>query len=235
MAITLNGTAVVATPATGDATLSNVTCTDGDTILLGLGIRNENDTFTISDDDSNTWTLRREDDDDQCSTQIWSTVASANGPIAITVDANTATTPFVAIAQAFSGTDTTTNDGIEATNGAVGEPDDDDMLATVTTLTANAWVVGMGTSRSRDLTIPGGETEITINNVAGSGGNVTRGHLWYEGPVVTPASTQLGDLADLAADIDWTLSLVVLKPDTGAGGAQTTPILSYHQRSVYGR
>lgn len=233
MAISLNGTVVVGTVDTGDVTLSNVTCTAGDTILVGLAVREETDTFTVTDDDSNTYTKRREDDDDQCSTQMFSAVASQTGPIEITVDASAASAPIVAFAQAFTGVDTTTNDGVEANNGATSTPsDDDDMLASVTTVTANAWVVGVGTSRSQTLTVPGGETEISINQTAGSGGNITKGHLWYEGPVATPASTQLGATADLSGDIDWALSLVVLKP-ASAGGGQSVPVLSYHQRSVY--
>lgn len=227
-----NGTVVVSEIASGDATLSNVTCNAGDTILVGICARDENDTFSVSDDDGNTYTKRREDDDDQCATQIFSAVASSNGPIEITVDASTANFPLVCYAQAFQDVDTTTNDGVEAADGAIGDPDDDDMLATITTLTDGALVVGVGTSRTQTLTLPMGETEISINDgPAGTGGDRTIGHMWYQA-APTAGSIQLGDTADLSGDIDWTLSLVALKP-SAAGGSEASMLPAMMQAEPF--
>jgi hypothetical protein len=85
------------------------------------------------------------------------------------------------------------------------------MLASVTTVTNNAWAMGFGTHRLEDFTVPSGETGLSINNVVGSGGAIVRSSVWYEA-VPTAGSTQLGDTADLGGNTDWCMIAVSVKP-----------------------
>jgi PKD repeat protein len=64
---------------------------------------------------------------------------------------------------------------------------------------------------------------VLLNHTAGSGGDMTRGSLWHEGPVGAPGPTQLGGPNDLNGTNDWALALVALRPAGGGGG---TPLVA---------
>ena len=131
------------------------------------------------------------------------------GSITVTIAGNTL--PVAVIAQRFTGVDTTTPVEQAATNAGPAV-DDRNMLGSVTTQTAGAWVVAAGWHRTAAFSVPTGETGILVNQLAGSGGDVTRASMWYEGPVATPASTQLGAASDLSAANDWAMIAVSLRP-----------------------
>jgi len=58
-------------------------------------------------------------------------------------------------------------------------------------VTNGAWVFGAGTHRNRSLTVPGGETGLSINNSVGTGLNVTSLSSWYES-VPAPGTVTIG-------------------------------------------
>ncbi len=135
------------------------------------------------------------------------------GAITVTLSGNL--DPVACIATRWNAVDTT--DAIEANGTDAGpNPDDDDMLMSLTTLTNDAVHLGFGSHRNKTFTVPGTETSLSINNSYGSGGDVASASAWYE-TVATASSNQIGDTADLNADIDWAIISVSLKP-SGAGG-----------------
>ena len=116
------------------------------------------------------------------------------------------------IAQRFSGVSTSTPLEASQTNAGPPTTDDQNMLQAVTTLTSGAWAVAVGWYRGATLTLPGGETAILINLLAGSGGDATHASMWFEGPVGSPGSTQLGGTGDLSTANDWAMIVVSLRP-----------------------
>jgi hypothetical protein len=152
----------------------------------------------------------------------------STGSIVATTAASAVT--FIGVAQQFSGVDDATADGVEAFATHAGpNPDDNDMLHSVTTITADAWVVAGGGARAVDFTVPMEETLIRSTDECNSGGDRIGADFWYQGPVATPASTQLGEADDLSANQDWLMILAVLKPAGGAPPAAGTP-----QRTLVG-
>ena len=218
MAISLNGTRVVSSITTGNTvTASTVQTTSGDTILVSVHQRNESISISLADDQTHSWTEIANVDNTrgQNGVSLWRTTSTHTGTINITATITGNTLPAGMIAQSLSGTDTTTNDGVEAVTSTGGPAtDDDDMLFAVTTVTPQAWAVAAGTHRTNttNLTLPGGETEIAINQTVSTGGNSIQMDLWYEGPVASPASTQLGALADLSTNRAWCMITVSVKP-----------------------
>lgn len=102
-------------------------------------------------------------------------------------------------------------DAIEATGSAAAGGLDSDMLGSVTTLTADALLVGFGGHGSAGFTVPGGETLIE-EDVQSGGAHVFSA--WYEGPIAPAALTQLGDVTDLDDSVRWALALLAIKPAT---------------------
>ena len=119
--------------------------------------------------------------------------------------------PATVTAERFSGVDTASPVEASATNAGPAV-DDRNMLRSVTAVSPNAWAVAVGWYRTMTFTLPAGETAVLLNQVAGSGGDITRSSMWYQGPVASPASTQLGASNDLAAANDWAMIAVSLKP-----------------------
>lgn len=153
--------------------------------------------------------------------QIWlfrsMKTSPSSGSITITFSGNG--DEVAAQCHRFSGVDTSGTNGsgaVEANASDEGpDPDDDDMLASITTITNDAWAYAMGSHRYGTFTVPGGETAISINHNQGSGGGLQRMSTWYQ-PVPSAGSTQLGDTADLHTDYDWTMILASIKPASAA-------------------
>lgn len=144
----------------------------------------------------------------------------STGQITVTLMGNSS--PAIARAHRFSGVDTSGTNGSGAVEASVTnsgpDPDDDDMLDSITTLTNDAWAVAFGTHRNSTFTEDAGETALNINDSEGSGGDITTLSAWYEA-VATAGSTQLGVANDLSTARDWTLILVSIKPAGGGGAA----------------
>ncbi len=212
--IATSGSAQLKTITTGDTLVfDSWTPTANILTIVMIAQRDESISATISGNNL-TWTQIRDKDCGraQCGVVVWKGTGASpsTGTTTVTITGNLK--PVSGIIQQFSGVDATTP--VEADNvDSHGSTDDDDMLASVTTVTSGAWAVAFGTSRGTNaFTTPGGENTISINQIAGSGGDLIRAHMWYEGPVSTPASTQLGALNDLSGASDWAEVVISIKP-----------------------
>jgi hypothetical protein len=140
------------------------------------------------------------------------------GSITVTHTGNGDTVSCIAVR--FSGVDTSGTNG----SGAVGntatdtgpDPDDDDMLLSVTIDASDNFAVFSGYSRGATLSDPpaSGETTILINSTFGTGGNRIRCHTWYQ--TGATGSVQGGAAANLSADNDHVESGVEVIAASGA-------------------
>lgn len=147
----------------------------------------------------------------------------STGQITVTVTGNSK--PVTVVASRFSGVDTTGINGSGALEGSTGTADEggtdnDDVIVSVTTVTDDALAFACATHRHKSLNDPPdtGETTISLNNSAGTGGDVTSLSTWYEGPVNPAGSTILGASADLSSDEAWAALAVSIKPAAAGGG-----------------
>jgi hypothetical protein len=216
-AIALNGTAISASVTSGAlVVLPSWAPAATGVVLLSVAQRDESKAISVSGNGL-TWTQVANVDNvqGQGGIALWLGKGSSpvSGQITVTVAGNTL--PVVAIAQRFSGVDTATP--VEASATSTGPSvDDRNMLRSVATASANAWAVAAGWHRTAAFSLPAGESAVLLNGVAGSGGDVTRSSLWYEGPGVSPASVQLGGTNDLTTANDWAMVVVSLEPGGGA-------------------
>lgn len=131
------------------------------------------------------------------------------GSIVVTLTGNT--NDAQAIAMRISGCDTSGTNGsgaVEANNRA--NATNNDAKCSVTTLTANAFVVGfLGIpSALNTLTVPGDETTIDINNIQGTSTIST----WYLAAGAT-GSYEIGADNDLSSPFNgWVLFALSIKP-----------------------
>jgi len=150
----------------------------------------------------------------------------------ITFDHNTSLTVF-AMAVRISGGDRSTTDGVEADSGAPGgDPDNNDMLVDITTLTDNALVVGMGGQRGNRNFDPGSDEteEFESSGDCNSGGDRIRGNIWFKTTPVTPIGThELGQLNSWNTSVAWSCVGLSLKP-VAAGVSIAVAMNSYRQR-----
>ena len=223
--IALAGSAISASIVSGSTvSLPSWTPAANDLILLSVAQRDESRAISVSGNGL-TWTQIANVDNvqGQGGIALWRAQGASptTGQITVTIAGNTL--PVVATAQRFSGVSAATPIEATATNPGPGT-DDNDMLHSVTTATAGAWAVAAGWNRTGGVfTVPSGENPILVNQVAGTSGNITRSHMWYQGPIASPGSIQLGATNDLSTSLnDWAMIVVSLKP-SGGGGSDTTP------------
>ncbi len=225
--IALAGPAISASILSGSTvTLPSWTPGANDLILVSVAQRDESKAISVSGNGLTFTEIANVDNvQGQGGISLWRAQGGAPtaGQITVTISGNTL--PVVVEAQRFSGVDTGTPVEATSTNQGPGV-DDRNMLQAVTTATSGAWAVGVGWNRSKTLTLPSGDTPILINQSVSSGGDATRSAMWYEGPVASPASTQLGGANDLSAVDDWAMIAVALRPGGGGGGDVTPPVLS---------
>lgn len=135
----------------------------------------------------------------------------SSGQITVTITGNTQNA--AAIGVRFSGCDISGSDGSGAVESSASEAGpataNNDQLASVITVTNQALAVAFSLRQSTVFTVPGGETAILINQFS------NQADCWKQGPVSPSASTQLGALNDLAANKNWSMALVSLKPMGG--------------------
>ncbi len=211
--IALNGPPVGATIESGSTvTLASWTPAPGDVVLVAVAQRDESKAVSVSGNGL-AWTEVANVDNvqGQGGISLWrgQGASPTAGSITVTVTGNTL--PVSVVAQRFSGVDPGTPVEAVAPNGGPAA-DDRNMLQAVTPAAAGAWAVAAAWHRSATFTVPAGETGILTNQAAGSSGATTRVSLWYEGPVASPASTQLGAANDLSTASDWAVIAVSLRP-----------------------
>ena len=217
-------------PGTGNSfTLGSWTPAAGDLVLLAVGQRDESRSVTASGNGI-TFTQIMDVNNDQGNNGLvllrGMNTSPASGPITVTVTGNTL--PVSAIATRFSGVDTSGTNGSGAVE-AVGfddgpssaEGDNANMKANLTTQTSGAWAFAAGTHRTRNLTVPSGETGIAVNVSRGAGGDVTNTSTWYES-TTSAGTVTVGADNDLSGVTDWVVAAASLKP-AAAGGPTPTP------------
>ena len=103
------------------------------------------------------------------------------------------------------------------------------MLDTIITKTDGAWAWACGGYRTRGFVLPAGETALSLNNVAGDGGETVKLSCWYEGPITPAGSVQLGEEGDIiSSDHDWAMILASIKP-----GATSPPFVVAPSERTY--
>lgn len=218
MALAKNGSPATGTITTGDSiTLGSLAVAAGEIVLLWVATRTSTITINSISGNNLTWS------------QVW-TVTNTQGVMKLScwkgvgaspttdtpvVSLSTNSKPAAAVAQRFSGHDSTTPIPTTATN--VGPAvDNDDMKHDITTQYNNSWAIAGGSHRLAAFTMPGGEVEIYNNLIAGSGGDECRLSVWYEA-VATAGTVTLGADNDLASARDWCMGIGELKEAAAAG------------------
>jgi hypothetical protein len=212
-AISLAGAPVSASTASATSvTLPSWSPGPNDLILVAISQRDESKAVQVSGNGL-TWTELANVDNTQGQggVSLWWAQGAAPSPGSITVTIAGNTKPVVVVAQRFAGV--ATSGGVEAlaTNPGPGT-DNANMLQSVTTLTPGAWAIGAGWHRGQTFAVPSGESPVLVNQTAGASGDTTRASMWYEGPVATPAPTQVGAAGDLSGAGDWAMVAVSLRP-----------------------
>jgi hypothetical protein len=227
-AIAENGSEVTAcTTASDTVTLPSWTPSADDVILLWLFWREDGVSINTVSGNGLTWNQVACVTNEQLQNEgcLYSASAGSSPSTgSIVAQTSASAVAFIGVAQRFSGVDDATADGVEASSTNDGPAvDDDDMLHSVTTVTANAWAFAAGGGRGDEFTAPMGETLIVSTAECNTGGNRIQAHVWYEGPVASPGSVQLGAANDLSGTDDWIMITAALKPDTGGGGGAAAP------------
>lgn len=221
MAIAVEETVTGSTTSAGSFSLTSWTPQAGEFVLVYVAQRNETISIGVSGNNLS-WTELQNCDNAQGQNGIavWKGEGASptTGQITVTVTGNSL--PVMATAHRISGAHTTPVD-TSAQDAGPPSVDNDDMIINITTGVADALVIAGGTHRGKTFTVPGGETEISINNIAGSSGDTTTLSVWSQ-QATAAGSYQLGDLADLSGDDDWCCVAVSVAP------AQTAISITVH-------
>lgn len=224
MAIVVEETVIGSITSGDSVTLTSWTPGANELILLAVAQRDETISISVSGNGL-TWVeiLNVNNAQAQCGISLWRTMGASpsTGSITVTVTGNLK--PVVCVATRFSGVDTSGTNGsgaVEVSASDAGPPatDDANMKVNITTLTNNAFAFGCGSHRNQNFTTPTGETTISINNTAGTGGDVTKCSTWYESVPIASTVT-VGANGDLAGAIDWAIIAVSIKPAAVGGGS----------------
>ncbi len=217
MAIVIEEVVTGSTTSGESVSLTSWTPQAGELVLLFVAQRDETVSIGVSGNGLS-WTELQNCDNvqGQCGVAVWKGEGASPTSGQITVTATGNAKPVVCAALRISGADGTSPLDTSAQDGGP-DPDDDDMIISITTGVEYALVIAGGSHRTATFTVPGGETGISINNLAGSGGDVTRLSVWSEQASST-GSYQLGDTADLSTDTDWCCAAVSVAPSAAGGG-----------------
>lgn len=222
MAIALTGSNQLKTTTTGNLVFDSWTPAANMLTLLIVAKRDE--TVSVSSVSGNglTWTLIAEKDAarSQCGVEAWYGLGASPTTGTTTVNLSS-TTPVAGVIRQLDGADLAAPEAFEVDTHTA--TDDNDVLCPVTTITADAWAIGFAVTRSGvTLSVCAGETEISLNQEAGTSGDRVRSQFWYEGPVTTPAATTVGCLDNGGAGnfSDWAMITISVKPAAAAGGGE---------------
>jgi hypothetical protein len=228
MAIAQAVSYVTGSALTGNSfTLTSWTPAANSLCLIGVFQRNEAITPTVAGNGLTWVAVAHVDDGDAVSGMSVFRAMGASpsaGQITVTVTGNTTTVNAIAIC--LSGVDTGGTNGsaaVEAfdTEATLPAGDNNDLMASITTVTNNAWAIMFAESRTRTFTVPSGQTTIQANLATGTGGDVIKSHCVYQFADVAGTYT-LGGLNSLSGAQDWCAIIVSVKPASGAGGAGAT-------------
>jgi hypothetical protein len=188
-----------------------------DLILVAVALRNETLAVSVSGNGLTFVEVANLDNAQaQCGVHVFRAMGATPTSGSITVTAAGNALPIAASATRFPGADTSGTNGsgaIEAVATNAGPPvtDDNDMKVSLSTLTAGAWAYAAGTHRLGVFSVPAGELALSINNVAGTSGDMTTLSTWRE-ETTTPGLVTVGADNDLDSARDWAVIAVSIKP-----------------------
>jgi hypothetical protein len=218
-------------------TLTSWTPTANSLCLIGIFQRNEAITPTVAGNGL-TWVQVATVDDGDAVTGMSVFRAMGASPSAgqITVTLTGHAVPANAIAICLSGVDTGGTNGsaaVEASDTETTLPagDNNDLEASITTVTNNAWAILFGETRNRTFTTPGGQTEILANLTHGTSGNQIKSHCIYQFAPSAGVYT-LGGPNSMSGATDWCAIIVSVKPaSAGAAVVVSNATLTLRRRS----
>ena len=224
MAIAVSQTTTGTGTSVASVSLTSWTPASNELVLLAVATRS---TVSVSSVAGNglTWVnvLDIQDGQNQCRLSVWRAMGASPSAGQITATLSGTATAVAAEATCFSGIDTGGTNGSAAVEASVsanqGATDTTTPTVSLTTVTANAWAVGFITHRQRTLTVGSGYTAISINNAAGSAGDITSVSV-EQLAVVTPAATTVD--ATLNATSDWVVIALSIKPAITSSQVDTT-------------
>lgn len=190
------------TPSANDLILVWVACRSGVTVssVSGNGI-----TFSKVVEDL-------ESPQGQCTLSLWRGMSASPSAGQITATLSGTANAAVMVAHRITGTDTGGTNGSGAIGASAiantGASDTASPSASLTTTAANSRVYGGATHRNRTYTVGTGETAISLNNTAGTAGDITSLSTEYQD--VASAGSVTIDGA-LSAAIDWIQGAVEVK------------------------
>jgi len=225
MAIGLEGSPNVASITTGNTlNLNSWSPGANELCLIAVAQRNESLSLSIAGNGL-TWVeiINLDNAQGQCGISVFRAMGASpsSGAPAITIG-GTNTTPVIGVGIRLSGVDTSGTNGsgaVEVTASDAGPPstDNNDMKVSITPLSSPTWAIGFGTHRLANFTTPGDQTAISINNKAGSGGDVTTLSVFYAS-LGDVSSFVLGGDDDLDSDRDWAIIGLIIKQAAAAIG-----------------
>ncbi len=203
------------TPSANDLILVWVACRAG---ITASGVSGNGITFTqvLSDTES---------PQNQCTLSLWRGMAASPATGQITATLSGTANAAVIVAHRISGADTSGTNGSGAIGASAiantGATDTTAPSVGVTTTAANSRVYGGATHRAQSYTVGAGETAISLNNTAGTAGDVTSLSTEYQDVASASSVTINGTLASAT---DWIQGAVEVKaaPTTITGDASIT-------------
>jgi hypothetical protein len=201
---------------TGDGNGASISLTSwtpdtSDLILVGVALLDETDSVSSITGNGLTFTYVNAATSSNYRMEVWKAQGGSPSTGQITVNMTSGGSNVICIASRFTGVDTITN--VEDSATATGSNDDDMLVTGITASGAGSWIIGFGTHGTTDLTVPGGETAILINQTFGGGPNTVCNSEWYE--VASGAGDyQIGDTADLSANTNWAAVGVAIRLTT---------------------
>ncbi len=218
-AISMAGPPVTATASAASIDLPSWSPSDGDLLVIEVARRKTGPLPTVTGNGLS-WTMVADAKNTQNQGAVSVFTARAGpattaGSVQVSITGNSS--PVSVVAQRFSGVA-----GVGAVKVNQGPSvDNADMLESIVAGNGT-WVLGAGWHRSKTFTVPAGETAVATNVTSGSGGDITRASMWFEGPV-TAGTVALGAAGDLSGVNDWALVLLELQP-SGTGTTTTTTV-----------
>ena len=205
-------------------TLASWTPAANDLVVIWIAVRQTVSVSSISGNGitfANVAGATRQGTKNQERIECWrGQVASpTSGQITVTMSSSAVAVVAVAVRIANALVGNNGADAIEASAAAdTGATDTASPSVNITTLTNNALVLAGVSHRNRAFSVGTGETQVSLNNTIGTGGDETRCSVEYQNKATAGSVTMDGTLA---AAIDWSIGAISIK-----GGRQLALALS---------
>lgn len=204
---------------TGNPSTASWTPTDGNLLIAGVLTRSTGITASLSGN-GQTWNAAphgdKAGDRAQDRLQVFYCIASSSSAGTITATLTGNVNPASILAIEISGADSIEADSITGTGGT----DNANLSGSVTTLTDNAWIVGVLQQRVRTITLDGSLTsDIEDIDSGGPAGSNIIGTIAHKAVSPAGSATVSGTLNNTA---DWVVWTAAIKPSAGGPPTPTT-------------